>query len=97
MFGPEQGAWLKIFDAEYDNVRIALDWLLEQEEAGAGSATGSSHGPLLVSPRVLCRGQKLEPSEHLRPVPPIAKATVVRCSLVDGWRFSMATMRAPSA
>jgi non-specific serine/threonine protein kinase len=33
MFGPEQGTWLKIFDAEYDNVRIALGWLLENGEA----------------------------------------------------------------
>jgi predicted ATPase/DNA-binding CsgD family transcriptional regulator len=33
MFGPDQGAWLTIFDAEYDNVRTALGWLLDQGEA----------------------------------------------------------------
>lgn len=42
LFGAEQGTWLERLETEYDNLRVALEWLREEGEAEQGLRLGSS-------------------------------------------------------
>jgi predicted ATPase len=42
LFGPNQTAWLHRLAREHDNLRAALDWSLESEDAQAGLRIGAS-------------------------------------------------------
>src|ERR1051325_11299525 len=38
LYGAEQGEWLARLDAEYENLRLALFWSLQQQENGVAAA-----------------------------------------------------------
>jgi predicted ATPase/class 3 adenylate cyclase len=56
--GVDQGRWLRRLDAEHDNFRAALAWLLERGEARAAMALAVSLGPFWLARWQLSEGRQ---------------------------------------
>jgi predicted ATPase len=59
MEGPDEAAWHARLAIEHANVRVALGWLLERQEAENRRRPGCRHPVLLGVPISLCRGNQL--------------------------------------
>jgi non-specific serine/threonine protein kinase len=57
LFGPSQGTWLELLEREHDNLRAALGWALERDEAGLGMRLASALGDFWAVRGHLAEGQ----------------------------------------